>query len=212
MRDGHTPRGPPSTGRRDGEVYPPREDTFLLLPFARVPARTRVLEVGTGAGRIALEAARCGARVVATDLNRRALEPLRQRAIAEGLDLSVVRADLARGLGRFDLVLSNPPYLPTGPEEHDQDGGTDLALDGGPDGTRVLERLLTELPEHLSPGGGAFVVVSSVQSAASLDRIVTHWERRGGLRTTVTSRTLEGERLEVWQLTMASGAAVSAQR
>ena len=102
MRDGLTSRGRSSTGGRNGEVYPPREDTFLLLPFARVPACARVLEVGTGAGRVALAAARGGARVIATDLNRRALGPLRQRAIAEGLDVSVVRTDLARGLGRYE--------------------------------------------------------------------------------------------------------------
>ena len=211
MRDGLTARGRPSAGGRNPEVYPPREDTFLLLPFARVPSRARVLEVGTGAGRIALAAARAGARVVATDLNRRALGPLRQQAIAEGLDLSVVRTDLARGLGRFDYVLSNPPYLPTGPEQHDVDGGIDLALDGGPDGTCVLERLLTQLPEHLASGGVAFVVVSTVQAAASLERIVTEWERRGGLRETAASRRLEGERLEVWKLTLQRAAGASAQ-
>ena len=206
MVRGRTPdRGP------DGEVYPPREDTFLLLPFARVSAPARVLEVGTGAGRIALEAARGGSRVVATDLNRRALVPLRERALEEKLDLAVVRTDLARGLGRFDRVLSNPPYLPTGAEEHDPDRGADLALDGGPDGTRVLERLLAHLPEHLALGGAAFVVVSSVQAAAGLERIAADWHRRGGVREIVASRRLEGERLEVWKLTLAEAPAESAQ-
>ena len=212
MRDGRTARDRPPGGGLDGEVYPPREDTFLLLPFARVPAQARLLEVGTGAGRIALEAARGGSRVVATDLNRRALVPLRQRALEEGLDLSVVRTDLAHGLGRFDYVLANPPYLPTGAEEHVPDRGVDLALDGGPDGTRVLERLLAQLPEHLQPGGVAFVVVSSVQAGAGLDRIAADWDRRAGVRETVAVRHLEGERLEIWKLTVGSAPAASLQR
>ena len=205
-------RGRPPTGGGDGDIYPPREDTFLLLPFARVPAGARLLEVGTGAGRLALEAARGGARVVATDLNRRALGPLRRRALEERLDVSVVRTDLARGLGRFDYVLSNPPYLPTGTEEHDPDRGVDLALDGGPDGTRVLARLIAELPAHLAPDGVAYVVVSSVQAASGLDRIVADWQRRGGRREVVATRRLEGERLEIWRLTLASGTAAAVQR
>ncbi len=202
MRDRLTLRGPGATGRSDGEIYPAREDTFLLLPFARVPTPARVLEVGTGNGQIALEAARGGARVVATDLNRRALRSLRHRAVRDRLDLSAVRTDLARGLGRFDYILSNPPYLPTGPEDHDPDRGVDLALDGGPDGTRVLARLLVELPEHLAPAGVAYVLVSSVQEASALERIGADWQARGGSQETVATRQLEGERLEVWRLTL----------
>ena len=202
MRDPLTSRTGPSPSRFDGGVYPPREDTFLLLPFARTPPRSRVLEIGTGSGEIALTAARAGARVVATDLNRRALAPLRRRGVEEALDLEVVRADLARGLGRFDYVLANPPYLPTPANEHDPDAGTDLALDGGPDGTRVLARLIDELPGHLEPGGAACVLISSVQATDALEGIACGWRAFGGLLEGVASRRFEGERLGVWKLTL----------
>ena len=108
----------------DAPVYPPREDTRLLLPFAEVPRGTLLLEVGTGSGLVALAAARRGARVVATDLNPHALRRLRARAREEGVDLALVRTDLAHGLGRFDRILANPPYLPTRPESATRTGGT----------------------------------------------------------------------------------------
>lgn len=184
-------------------VYPPREDSFLLLPFAAVAPGTRVLEVGAGSGIAAIAAGRAGARVVATDRNPRALARLREAARSEGLDLDCVRTDLARGLGRFDRVLANPPYLPTQPEERDPDPWTSLALDGGPDGCRVLARLFHDLPDHLAPRGEAYVVVSTVQDASALVGLADAWRAAGGRRSVVASRSLEGERLDVWRLDVA---------
>jgi len=204
----HRAAGPPaedggsSRSYRDERqaVYPPREDTLLLLPFAQVAAGTRFLEVGTGAGWAALAAARCGARVVATDLNPHALRALREQARAQRLDVELVRTDLARGLGRFDRVIANPPYLPTRPEERDPDRWHNLALDGGPDGCRVTARLVGELDRHLAPAGEAFVLASSRQDPDGLERVRSGWIRAGGTVELASSRELEGERLEVWRL------------
>jgi release factor glutamine methyltransferase len=188
----------PSSGT--AAVYPAREDTHLLVPFAEVAPGTRLIEVGAGTGLAALAAARRGARVVATDLNPHALRVLRRRAQAEGVGLDLVRTDLARGLGRFDRLLANPPYLPTRPEERDPDRWHNLALDGGPDGCRVTARLLEQLDQHLTPNGSAFVVVSSVQDPGALVRIRRRWTARGGTVEVANTRTLEGEKLEVWRL------------
>ena len=194
---------PSSRERRDRRsVYPPREDSFLLVPFAAVASGTSLIEVGAGSGLAALEAARRGARVVATDRNPEALRQLRARALAERLDLSVVRTDLAAGLGRFDRLLSNPPYLPTRPEERDPDRWTNVALDGGLDGCRVLARLVHDLPDHLAPGGAAYVVGSSLQAGRALAAIVAEWKDRGGDQEVVADRWLEGERLFVWRFSL----------
>ncbi|HTT15306.1 MAG TPA: HemK2/MTQ2 family protein methyltransferase [Thermoplasmata archaeon] len=184
--------------------YPPREDSRLLLPFARVPAGVRLLDVGTGSGLLALEAARSGARVVATDRNPFALARLRRLAAAERLDVQPVRTDLARGLGRFDRVLANPPYLPTRPEERDPDRWHNLALDGGPDGLATTARLIAELPQHLAPGGRGFLLVSSLQDPEGLARLRADWPQEGAVRT-VAERRLEGEVLAVWELALAPG-------
>jgi release factor glutamine methyltransferase len=191
---------------RPEPIYPPREDSALLLPFARVRARVRLLEIGAGAGLAALAAARRGARVVATDLNPHALRRLRSVALAEGLPIEVVRTDVARGLGRFDRVLANPPYLPTRREERDPDPWQNLALDGGPDGCRLLARIVRSLPEHLAPFGEAYLVVSSLQDARRLTAIRARWLAGGGSWRLVARRSLEGERLDVWKLTLRGSA------
>jgi release factor glutamine methyltransferase len=195
---------PPFAVGVPGAVYPLREDSLLLLPYARVAPGTSLLEVGTGRGLAALTAARAGARVVATDLNPHALRALRATARSERLDLLAVRTDLADGLGRFDRILSNPPYLPTAPVERDPDRWHDLALNGGPDGCRVLARLLQTLPEHLAPNGEAYVVTSSLQSATRLAAIRRRWTSMGGRVEGISERALEGERLEVWRLSRGS--------
>ena len=193
-----TPAPSTDTEKRPS-IYPPREDSFLLLPFAAVAPGTSLVEVGTGTGLAALAAARCGARVVATDRNPEALRRLRAAARTERLDLAVVRTDLAAGLGRFDRFLANPPYLPTRPKERDPDRWANLALDGGPDGCRVLARLLRSLPDHLTPGGSAYVVGSSLQDDRALTTLRAEWKARGGDQEVVAERLLEGERLVVWR-------------
>jgi release factor glutamine methyltransferase len=209
-RAGRPPEHPPEPS--SGAIYPPREDSELLLPFAHVTPGTSVLEVCAGGGVASLEAARRGARVVATDLNPWALRVLRRTALAERLNVSPVRTDLAAGLGVFDRVLANPPYLPTRPEERDPDPWHNLALDGGPDGCRVTGRLVESLAAHLVPGGSAFVVVSSLQDPVRLEEIGRRWESEGRLRSRAAERALPGERLEVWRFDASVDASSYARR
>ncbi|EQD40697.1 methyltransferase, partial [mine drainage metagenome] len=137
----------------------------------------------------------------ATDLNPAALRRLAAQARSEGLPLVAVRTDIARGLGRFDRILANPPYLPTPPEGIEADRGDRLALDGGPDGCRVTARIVATVDEHLTPGGKAYLLVSSLQEPEALDRIRTAYVAGRGRIRPVAERRLEGERLWVWELT-----------
>lgn len=149
--------------RTDGRALVPRPETEWLLHLALealrgVPA-PRVLDVGTGTGALALglKAARPDARVTATDLSPEALALAGENAALNGLDVAFVQGSLLTGLpGPFDLVLSNPPYLPDGdragadPEvRHDPD----LALYAGADGLDVARPLAAEAGAALAPGG-----------------------------------------------------------
>lgn len=197
MLDRHTT--PP--GRPPGPVYPVREDTELMLPFADAGPTEPVLEIGTGNGALAVRAARSAGYVVATDRNPHALRALAARVRQERLPILLVRTDLARGTRRFSRILANPPYLPTRRGTEDPDRWHDLALNGGPDGTRVTARLFREFRQHLAAGGRAYLLVSSLQAPAKMRRLAAAWRSRTGTIRTVAERTFEGERLEIWELT-----------
>jgi release factor glutamine methyltransferase len=186
--------------RRLRAVYPPREDTELLL--RAVPQRVGhpdewLLEVGTGNGRVALEAARRGFRTIATDLNLTALGILRETSLGRGLSIAVVRTDLLSGLRRFHRILFNPPYLPTVAATRDPDRWQNAALDGGPEGWSVTHRFLRELADHLFPGGRASVIVSSRQSKRGRQQAYSGWRRQGGRIRTVARQRFTNEGIEL---------------
>jgi len=134
----------------ESTVYAPAEDTQLVLEGLKVRAGERAVELGTGRGDIALELARRGARVEATDVNPAAVAVASARAQAEGLPVRFFVGDLfAPCKGAFDLVVFNPPYLPTGPQDRVA-GALNAAFDGGADGLAVTRRFLAALPLRLT--------------------------------------------------------------
>jgi HemK-related putative methylase len=182
------------------EVYPLREDSRFLARFARPRRGEIVLEIGCGRGLAALVSARHGARkVVATDLNPAALGSVYRRARDEDLPIEAVRTDLAAGLRRFDLILSNPPYLPTAHRKRDEDPWENLAVDGGPDGCEVTARIVAALPGHLTTTGRAYILVSSLQSHIRLGTLRQHWRARWGECRSVAREQWGEETLSVWK-------------
>jgi release factor glutamine methyltransferase len=139
------------------QIYAPEADTYLLLDAARLETRPgdRVLEVGTGAGLIAAELA-VVAGVIATDINPHAALCTREKGI------DVVQNDLFSGIrSTFDLILFNPPYLPTLPEDRIDDW-LEYALNGGTSGREVILRLAEEVGRVLAPGGRILLLISSL--------------------------------------------------
>jgi len=159
-------------------VLVPRPDTEILVEEAlkRVPAGTgRVLDVGTGSGAIALALAseKPQLQVTGLDASTEALDIARANAAALGLAARVelLAGDLFRlPAGPWELLVSNPPYIPSGelaglmPEVRDYE--PQAALDGGRDGLDCYRALARQAPGVLVPGGWLLVEVGQGQAAA----------------------------------------------
>jgi len=135
------------------------------------------LDVGTGSGCIALALAAENpfARLVATDMSEAAVEVARRNAARLGLGgrVDIRRGDLLADLApyeRFDLIVSNPPYIPEAEyralEPNVRDYEPRLALHGGEDGLDVYRRLIPAAAGRLRPGGVLAVEVGAGQAAA----------------------------------------------
>jgi release factor glutamine methyltransferase len=149
------------------DVLSPRPDTETILDVvlpAFEPGRAfEMIDLGTGSGAILLAvlAERPAARGVGTDISFEALAVAKENASSLELDnrAAFLRTEWAAGFGdhSFDLVVSNPPYIPSAdidgldPEVRDHDPR--LALDGGPDGLEPYRLLAPEIMRILRPGG-----------------------------------------------------------
>lgn len=152
----------------EGEVYEPAEDTHLLLRIALAEARDsdRVLEVGCGSGLISRSLAPRVREVLATDINPFAVNMVKECGIP------VIRADLFRGIrAKFDLIIFNPPYLPTSEEERIV-GWMNYALDGGESGRVTIKKFFEDLGHHLAPGGRALLLLSSLTGRSEVENMV----------------------------------------
>lgn len=142
------------------DVYQPAEDSRLLASVAveQVGEGNLVLEVGTGSGYVAERVAEeVGATAVATDLNPHACRAARDRGVEtlRGDLVSPIRADAC------DVVLFNPPYLPTA-EGEEWDDWMEVALSGGETGRAVIDPFLERVGRVLAPEGYVLLLVSSL--------------------------------------------------
>ncbi|WP_152041829.1 HemK2/MTQ2 family protein methyltransferase [Salinigranum salinum] len=165
-------------------VYQPAEDSALLARAAvdAVSDGERVLDVGTGSGWVAAQVAtEVAADVVATDLNPHACRQARERSRALERDgeggFAVVAADLVSPFadGSFDVVLFNPPYLPTDPD-NEWDDWMERALSGGESGRAVIDPFLDTVGRVLAPDGRVLLLVSSL---TGYDEVLAHARDRG---------------------------------
>lgn len=172
------------------DVLIPRPDTETVVENVAQLARAtpgfeapRVLDLCTGSGAIALAVASRlkSATVVATDVSEKALAVATKNAESLKLAERVVflEGDLYEALAGtpealpFDLILGNPPYIPSGDvdglERSVKDFEPRLALDGGPDGMDFHRRILAGLETRLRPGGRVYLEMQFDQGPALLE-------------------------------------------
>jgi release factor glutamine methyltransferase len=133
------------------------------LKRERLGPGVSVLDLGTGSGHLALVAALAGASAVAIDVSRRAVLSVRLNALINGVRVTALRGDLFAPVAgrRFDVIVSNPPYLPQ-PDVALPQRGLARAIDAGPRGRAFLDRICAQVGQHLKPGGVLLLVQSSV--------------------------------------------------
>jgi release factor glutamine methyltransferase len=195
-------------------VLVPRPDTETLVDHALAFLRElpgdgrprRVVDVGTGSGAIALalKRERPEDEVVAVDVSPAALAVARDNALRLGLEVTFVEGDLLAplvGEPRFDLVVSNPPYIASAdiaglaPEVRAEPR---LALDGGADGLAVVRRLAATAAAVLAPGGGLAMEIGAGQAEAVVAILREHGFAGVGTRADLAGiqRVVFGQRGE----------------
>jgi release factor glutamine methyltransferase len=148
-------------------VYRPQHDTELLteaLTREELTPTTRVLDLCAGTGALSIAASRAGAcRVVAVDISRRAVLNTRINGILNRTPIIACRSNLTQSVQHrvFDLIVSNPPYVPSEVDELPKTGSA-RAWNGGTDGRALLDRIANAAPDVLAPGGTLLLVQSSL--------------------------------------------------
>lgn len=162
-------------------VLVPRPETELMVECAikrlnAAPERRSIADVGTGSGCISIAIAKniLGAKVVATDISRPALEVARRNArrhnVAKRIDF--IQCDLLPPDPdpHFDLICANLPYIPTDTlrELSVYEREPTLALDGGGDGLDIIRRLMKIAPEWLVPNGMILLEIEASQGMSAV--------------------------------------------
>ncbi len=159
----------------DARVLIPRPDTetlvevsLSLLPFSDPAPRVVDVGVGSGAVAIAIAVARPDALVEAVDRSPDAADVARANAARHAPHVRVYVGDLLAPIdGPLQLVVSNPPYIPTGALaalQLEVRREPRVALDGGPDGLDVVRRLVLEAKAKLAPGGALALEIGHDQA------------------------------------------------
>ena len=189
----------------DERVLIPRQDTETLAEAAIVALqgkpRARVLDLCAGSGAIGLSIATLvpGAEVTLTDVSAGALEVARKNAKLLNVDAEFRAGDLFQAVewDKFDLIVSNPPYIPTrelAELQREVQFEPAMALDGGADGLDFYRRIAAEAGEHLNPGGGVYLEVG----AGEAEPVLRLMRERIESAASGTQRDLNGIERIVW--------------
>ena len=151
------------------DVYEPREDSELLKKHIKKYAKGNVLDMGTGSGILAVEAAKYANMVLALDINQKAIDKCKEaidnhKILFAQSDLFQI-IELGKIQRKFNLMIFNPPYLPN-------DKYPNIALDGGKEGYELVQRFLSRAKNHLEKNGTILLLVSSLTNKPKIQEIL----------------------------------------
>ena len=158
------------------KVLTPRMETEILvetvLKVAKPNEKTKILDLGTGSGAIAVALAKnCDASITALDISKSALAIAESNAKKNGVEIEFLHSNLFDNLKRkrkFDIIVSNPPYIPTQEIEkldrNVRDFDPHIALDGGENGLDFYRKIVEQSVFRLNDGGYIFFEVGKGQA------------------------------------------------
>jgi release factor glutamine methyltransferase len=173
-------------------MYVPSEDTFLLAECIRQYSGRWALEIGVGSGHLLSILEKNFAYVAGSDIDLGALQYSKQRSSKALL----VCCDAASAFctGKFDLIVSNPPYLPD-----DYNNIQDLTIHGGPKGIETTIHFVNSALPLLAREGKMLLVISSLADSSALDNVV---EKNKMHKKVVGQKRLFYETLSIIQLSV----------
>lgn len=184
-------------------VYEPSEDSFLFLDALESDLKVLralnpcvCLEVGSGSG-VIITALACSlqtaTRYLAIDINPTACEITKRTSIHNSADVEAINMDLVSCLRdkSIDLLVFNPPYVPTESKEVNEPGIA-RSWAGGLDGREVVDRLFADIPRILTDKGLFYLVVLAENKP---DEIEMRMEELGYKMARVKERKIRGEHL-----------------
>ena len=189
----------------DERVLIPRQDTETLAEAAIVAlqgkSKADVLDLCAGSGAIGLSIATLvpGAEVTLADVSAGAIDVARKNAKLLNVQAEFRTGDLFQAVewGKFDLIVSNPPYIPVGELaelQREVQFEPALALDGGADGLDFYRRIAADAGKHLNPGGSVYLEVGAGQAEAVHELLRSHMDAAAS----GTQKDLNGIERIVW--------------
>jgi len=154
-------------------VLIPRPETEELVNFAlmSINKNSKVLDIGTGSGAIAITIAKeINAKVTAVDISRKALRVARKNAKLNQINVRFLQSNLFSKLNneKFDVIISNPPYITNeayqGLEKTVKEYEPKLALVGGEDGLKFYKKIIEDAHKHLNNDGKVFFEIGYDQA------------------------------------------------
>lgn len=147
----------------NGDVLIPRPETEMLIELIKCEENVKILDLCAGSGCIGLTLAlECkNAKVTLADISPKTVEIIKKNAENLGVEVNIVESDLFSGIeGKFDIIVSNPPYIRSETIETLENTVKDyeprLALDGGEDGLKFYKKIIPCSKKYLSENGRIF--------------------------------------------------------
>ncbi len=150
-------------------MYAPSDDTFLLADCIELYKGRRALEIGVGSGFLLTILEKNFVYVAGSDIDLQVLQHCKQGTLSGKLLLVCCDAGSAFGRSKFDLIVSNPPYLP-----NDEGGNNmlDRTVHGGPKGIETTLHFVNSALPLLARNGKILIVISSFADSSALDRVL----------------------------------------